>query len=385
MKIFKKFVFSNVFLILVFFNYGQAMANSSCPINLKTSYSDGEVGCLTDLPLSKIINKKWNRSIGEIAKTAMYYEVVVSDSCKIYEIFTVSPSALNPTVWRDRHNSNVSSFIANCSANCKCSSIIKDGSVSISKVLAMALDPTAVAALEPSKTPENSASISDNLKKEIILPAQPVVANQVRAPDQFKSERDSLAADLEASRKRQQYLEEQLRLSQVAKQNEQERLMAEQKAKDEQNAKDIQKIADEAKLKEQQQLLLLAAQQMNQERLMADLKLKEQLRIADEASKANALELSKLKEELASITLRKQDAKPIASNRKALVIGNDNYSGVPKLANARQDANTAIKKDKDLTTDEQKALETTVQEYTNKFNKEIDTICATKEQEVMTI
>jgi ribosome recycling factor len=56
-----------------------------------------------------------------------------------------------------------------------------------------------------------------------------------------------------------------------------------------------------------------------------------------------------------------------------------------RIRNARQDANSAIKKDKDLTTDEQKALEASVQEYTNKFNKEIDTICATKEQEVMTI
>ncbi|MGL5021370.1 MAG: ribosome recycling factor [Mycoplasmatales bacterium] len=56
-----------------------------------------------------------------------------------------------------------------------------------------------------------------------------------------------------------------------------------------------------------------------------------------------------------------------------------------RIRNARQDANTAIKNDKDLTNDAQKGFEADVQEVTNKFNKEIDTICAAKEQEVMTI
>lgn len=175
--------------------------------------------------------------------------------------------------------------------------------------------------------------------------ARPESQAQASAQRSSEAERDRLAADLEASRKKQQDLEEQLRDSQASKQKEQEKLLAEQKAKDQ------QKLSEEAKLKEQKQLALdaqqkeqvriaqEAAKQKEQERLMADQKVKDQLRVAEETSKANALELSKLKEELANMKLQKVAAVPTASFRKALVIGNDNYSGVSKLVNARQDAN----------------------------------------------
>jgi len=124
----------------------------------------------------------------------------------------------------------------------------------------------------------------------------------------------------------------------------QDLLLAEQKAKDQ------LRLAEEAKLKEQQRLALEAqqkeqlrlaqeAKQKEQERLLADQKVKEQLRIAEETAKANALELAKLKQELASIKLKNEQATPAPSARKALVIGNDSYFNVTKLSNARQDAN----------------------------------------------
>ncbi len=56
-----------------------------------------------------------------------------------------------------------------------------------------------------------------------------------------------------------------------------------------------------------------------------------------------------------------------------------------RIRNARQDANNAIKKSEELTDDEKKQAEVSVQELTNKFNKEIDGLVANKEQEVMTI
>lgn len=55
------------------------------------------------------------------------------------------------------------------------------------------------------------------------------------------------------------------------------------------------------------------------------------------------------------------------------------------LRNARQDANNAIKKDEELTEDEQKSLQDDVQELINKYNKLVDEKVKEKENELMSI
>jgi hypothetical protein len=326
------------------FGHNLAVANTNCSSAFQISYANGEKGCLTDLPISKKISKSWNRSIGDVAKTAEHYAIVSGELCDISEVFTAHAS--NQNVAAQALTRKADNFIRNCPSGCNCSTVVMNGSVSINKSLAMALGSTTLAELDPSKNPVKTASVLINAQKETVTPVQSAAATQAPVPDLIKAERDRLAADLEASRKRQQDLEEQLRVSQASKQKEQEKLLAEQKAKD------LQKLTEEARLKEQQLQALDAqnkeqlriaqevAKQKEQERLMADQKVKEQLRIAQEISKANALELSKLKEELASMRLQKVAAAPTASFRKALVIGNDNYSGVSKLVNARHDANS---------------------------------------------
>ncbi len=78
--------------------------------------------------------------------------------------------------------------------------------------------------------------------------------------------------------------------------------------------------------------------------------------------------------------LTEETRKKYAKDVKA--IGEDHKV---RIRNARQDANNAIKKSTELTDDEKKQVETSVQDLTNKYNKEIDTLVANKEQEVMTI
>ena len=115
---------------------------------------------------------------------------------------------------------------------------------------------------------------------------------------------------------------------------------------------DINKImvAGETNLNEQQRLVL-ETQEKEKARISQETKLRENERVAElnrikyleaiaESAKFKDLELAKLKEELASINLRKNNSLTVSSNRKALVIGNDNYSSVTKLVNARQDANS---------------------------------------------
>ena len=55
------------------------------------------------------------------------------------------------------------------------------------------------------------------------------------------------------------------------------------------------------------------------------------------------------------------------------------------LRNARQDANNSIKKDEELTEDEQKRLQDDVQELINKYNKIVDDTIKEKETELMSV
>lgn len=78
--------------------------------------------------------------------------------------------------------------------------------------------------------------------------------------------------------------------------------------------------------------------------------------------------------------LTEETRKKYAKDVKA--IGEDHKV---RIRNARQDANNQIKKSDELTDDEKKSLETNVQDLTNKYNKDIDSLVAAKEEEVMTI
>lgn len=55
------------------------------------------------------------------------------------------------------------------------------------------------------------------------------------------------------------------------------------------------------------------------------------------------------------------------------------------LRNARQDANNSIKKDEELTEDQQKALQEDVQDLINKYNKSVDEKTKEKETELMSV
>lgn len=55
------------------------------------------------------------------------------------------------------------------------------------------------------------------------------------------------------------------------------------------------------------------------------------------------------------------------------------------LRNARQDANNAIKKDEELTEDQEKSLQDDVQELINKYNKIVDEKIKEKETELMSV
>ena len=171
-----------------------------------------------------------------------------------------------------------------------------------------------------------SLPTNPSITAETKLPAREVekLVNEVPKDQLLIAQRQS--QEVEESKRKQEELEVQL-------------LAAQRKAQDAELAiREQALLAQEANQKEQARLAQ-EAKQIEQERLLADQKVKEQLQAAEEIAKANAIELAKLKEEMARMNLQKQQSLQSApSSRKALVIGNDSYDSVPKLVNARQDA-----------------------------------------------
>jgi len=113
---------------------------------------------------------------------------------------------------------------------------------------------------------------------------------------------------------------EQLRQAQEARQKEQEKLLAEQQAKEQ------IRLAEEIRINNQQRLILES---------------KEILRLRAEAEESKRKQ-AELEEQLKFAKQQNQVTPTVAmttmANRKALVIGNDNYKSVSKLLNAREDA-----------------------------------------------
>ena len=74
------------FLCLFLLIASQQVFSQTCITPLVLNYEDGEKGCLTDLPIAKIVDKSWGKSVAELAKTAAYYSIAASENCKIAKI-----------------------------------------------------------------------------------------------------------------------------------------------------------------------------------------------------------------------------------------------------------------------------------------------------------
>ena len=106
----------------------------SCPVSLQIHYPDGEKGCLSDLPISKLIDKKWGRSVEDVAKHAGYYVIAGSSTCSIASIGTANPNLVSL-----RHKTAENIAMSNCPSSCECTSVVENGRVLLPKKLAYLL------------------------------------------------------------------------------------------------------------------------------------------------------------------------------------------------------------------------------------------------------
>ena len=330
-----------IFGVALIFGAGLVHADS-CTFKTKLRYSDGQEGCLSELPIAAQTSKVWGKSIENVALYSTNYMIVAASSCSNAEIFATSQNILLPYI-KNTMASQANSYIEACPKECDCTVVVNNGNVLLPKNLALALG----------RAESRIAIATNQVKEQELKNAERLLAQEAQRKEkalldeQAKKREQLLLAEAEALRSQRKFEEEarvkeQLRLAQENKAKEDERLARELAEK------------ERVRLAEAQRNNALA--QADQEERRKDRELLQQLsaelsRLRAEAAAAAVLAQANAAAAVATkVTAPKTTAdepmlapEPIYANRKALVIGNDNYKSVTKLENAREDARLMAK------------------------------------------
>lgn len=145
------------------------MATEACPVKLQINFPGGDKGCLTDLPVSKMLSKQWKISIGDVVKNAANYVVVAGPSCDVAEVFTSNyyhPAQLASL------NSRAEAYVRSCSEKCNCSRVINDGTVMLRKDLMLGMSISNNPSTELSDLSDNKSSFATSQIRESEKPSQ---------------------------------------------------------------------------------------------------------------------------------------------------------------------------------------------------------------------
>jgi hypothetical protein len=278
----------------------------NCPISLQIYYPDGEKGCLSDLPISKLIDKKWGRSVEDVAKHAGYYVIAGSSTCSIASIGTANPNLVSL-----RHKAAENIAIGNCPSNCECTSIVENGRVLLPKKLAYLLGS------------DRAILASNSIDKQETIPEAEAVSVNKKPPIDQKN-----LADIEATRQKELEITrlqdlEKKRLADVQRKSELETQA--QKIREIELSKQLeietQKLADAQKKRELEALsqkkkeLELAKQLEIEAQKQAESQRKRELEL--QAQKQRELEISKQRELEAQKLAEAQKIKDLQSRQKA--------------------------------------------------------------------
>jgi hypothetical protein len=266
----------------------------SCGFGLQIKYPDGEQGCLTDLPLSKVIEKTWGRQISDVAKSSGYYSIAAASNCSA--VFIASANGIVSGSFGTRKEQTERMVLGQCPKNCDCTIVVANGQVLLPKPLALLLG-------------ENKPALAQNPESTTADNQKPLLAQAQGAKDIASKEKAN-----------SEVREKEKGLALAAEQEKQSALLAAQAAeKNQQLAK-----AEQAERQKDRELLLQLSAEL--------LKLRQEAQALknpppnDPAPPANVASTAP------------PAAPAVYANRKALVIGNDGYKYVSALANAGEDA-----------------------------------------------
>ena len=267
---------------------------NACGFNQQIEVAPGKHICITDLPVAKMKPAKWGREVGDLVKSFRNWSLILpkedSAICRPYVGLIELSTGTGPA--NPLFGQAIERELANCPSQCECKLVVSQGrSVDVARLTSWGAPGRQAGTEVPTPTPSSTAAA---------LTAVTSSNSQTQAREQ-----ERLAQEARAR--------EQERLAQEARLREQERLAQEARAREQ------ERLAQEARLREQERLALEA-------------------RAREEENQRLRLELARLQQEARKAPEPSPLAPPPLSNRKALVIGNDNYKNVSKLMNAREDA-----------------------------------------------
>jgi len=314
---------------MLFLSAGLTYAES-CSYKTKIRYSDGQEGCLSELPFASKTSKSWGWTIDKVAQSSNYYVIVAASSCSSAEIFGANASPGIVQNLKGGILSNAEKYMAACPKECDCTVVVDNGNVLLPRSLAMALGSDA------SKT-----TLADQQDKE----QDRLNANRLLAEE--KQRRERLLLQAQALQREQQLQAEADSLRNQRKFEEEARVKEQLKLAQEAKIKDDERLAREATEKERSRLAELQRSQAlakaEQDERKRDRELLQQLsseltRLRAEAAAVAAAAAATNAPTAKPAMTEVQAPEPIYANRKALVMGNDSYKTVAKLENAREDA-----------------------------------------------
>ena len=315
---------------------------NACGFNQQIEVAPGKHICITDLPVAKMKLAKWGREVGDLVKSFRNWSLILpkedSAICRPYVgliEFSTGTGPANPLFGQA-----IERELANCPSQCECKLVVSQGrSVDVARLTSWGAPGRQAGTEVPTPTPSSTAAA---------LTAVTPSNSQTQAREQERLAQEARAREQERLAQEAR-LREQERLAQEARAREQERLAQEARLREQERlaqearAREQERLAQEARLREQERLAQ-EARAREQERLAQEARLREQERLAleararEEENQRLRLELARLQQEARKAPEPSPLAPPPLSNRKALVIGNDNYKNVSKLMNAREDA-----------------------------------------------
>ena len=317
-----------LFLITCFIFSSASISATTCSsFRTEIKYPDGSVGCLEDLPLANGAFPRLEKIVSKIERARQYaIAISKSDSCKAAAFQTSNNTGTNQ---RELNEYSKRSALDECmNQGCDCETVILSGNALVPKDILMAN--------------RGLEATTADLNKKISVDEK-----------QIKEEKNK-QAQIERDQKQMQ---EQIRIAQEKKLAEEKRLQLDlaknsadaEKSKlalDKAKSEEIKALAQQAKLSalEKEKADLIAKLQQEKDAME---KTVSQQRSEDDKVAALRKELEKeirasiqkeLKSSQTQVSTPNKASPSIYANRKALVIGNDSYANVTRLANAREDA-----------------------------------------------